>query len=318
MATPSGAISSALPIRAFPQSWNKWSIPSAQTVIIGVIGAIFIYTIYLIVRGQSLSSRKFTTTYFPPDQLNTMGFIKIFHDCIGDTRGVVEVKAMIEDAQGRRIATRYMPRFDVNADIFARLPFNQDVFVRLKVTRMGHGQIMKEVLAPIHFRVNHGIGVYPISKGRVSASYPLAEVQSNPPVWTRNSYEPKTFRPIGVACQEINPHQQGWGRSVEMHAATYRDIYERTDIVTVESRNTFHKLVRINLFTNLDSMQLKMPLFCYVDGLVKAEFQLTWLIKNWKAAYKQETGRRIHHQSGEGNDIGNFYIEAMSYSTYQV
>ena len=315
MATPSGAISSAF--RAFPQSWNEWSLPSAQIAIIGLVGAVFICTIYIIVRGQSPSSKKITTTYIPPDQLNAMGFIKIFHDCIGDTRGVVEVKAMIGDDEGRRIATRYMPRFDVNADIFARLPLNQDVFVRLKVTRMDQGRITKEFFLPIHFRVDHMIGVYFMSKGKGSAAYHLTEVQSDPLVWSRSFYETKTFRSMSVRCQETNPYQQGWGRSDERKTVTYQYMHRGSDGITVGSTNTFHKLVKINLFTNLDSNQLKTPVFCYLDGLETKVFELKWLIKNWKAAYKQETGRRISHPPGEGNDVGNFYIETMSYSTYQ-
>jgi hypothetical protein len=287
-------------------SWNIWSVKTVEKTIIGLAGAVFIYTMYLMIWGMTRgmtkgpAPKKITTTHFPPERLNALGFIKIFHDYIGSTDRVIEVKAMIEDANGRRIATRYMTRFVESADIVAQLPLNQDVFVRLKVTRRDQGH--KDVVSPIRFKVDQAIGVYTLSKRRVSDSIALTEVQSNPPEWKRPSNEPKTFRSMNVTCQEMTPN--------------YQNIYQKPDGIAVESHNHFYKLVKINLFTNLDSTQLKAPLFYCVDGQEIKLLELKWLIKDLKAAYKQEKGKRILHQ--EGNDSGNFYIEAMSYSSYQV
>ncbi len=305
MATPSGAISSALPIRtfpSFPQSWNKWSIPPVETAIIGLIGAVFICTIYLMIRGVSSSPRKIPTTYFPPEKLSASGFIKIFSSCIGETCNVVEVKAMIEDAKGQRIATRYLPRFDVNADIFAQLPPNQNVFVRLKVTREDQGQqVTKQVLPRIKLRVNHEIGAYSLPPGKVSCTSALTLFESNRP------YNLKIFQSFSVKCDEVV------GSSVGMSTYRYRTIDQREN-VSVESYDNCYKLFRINLFINLGSTQIKAPLYYYMDCLGTRTFQLKSLFKDWKAAYKQETGSRIY-QVGGGNDV-IFNIQDLSYSTY--
>ncbi|HEX4839655.1 MAG TPA: hypothetical protein VFU89_04350 [Rhabdochlamydiaceae bacterium] len=154
------------------------------------------------------------TVYFPKNELRALGFIQIPKNCIPEIDNVLRVKIIIEDSQARRIATRYIAQFKYHGDVFAYLPQDQEVFVNLKVIRLGWDSksITKEVVKRVSFIVSYKIGAYDLrgeerasstsAKQDTITAYELTEVDFNFPVWNRSSSEPKIFEPMHVVCQE--------------------------------------------------------------------------------------------------------------------
>jgi hypothetical protein len=338
MASNSNPISSNLPPPISPtpfqsHSWYQWSVSylTVKTAIVGAVGVLVALTLYrrfYSSENTATSEKPDTTptlstivpkdttgktlpTPVPVNEATAQAFIrinkKLFHTSdAAKGYDIKEIRVRIEDSKGRRIATRYLPDFEGDYDIFSFLPLKQTVTLKFKITRE-------------HRRWNAPIinGMEPL-KFEVVAESALYRVGSQPNTYTRFECYPTETAKWQPRLQEAKTTLCATGLSLMSGNVIVEDLLP-PDQKAMNLKNFDGDVVRrvaIAFKCNIMAKQLSDNLdYAFVGNNTQKSLPLRLMIKDWKAAYQLENGIKIDYKPARF-DLAHFHIESLTCATY--
>jgi hypothetical protein len=290
---------------------------TVKTAVIGIVGALVAWTLYRLFTSPNSSAQPQKMPPVPRSALNAQGFIRIDPSCIPLERssyGITAVKIIVEDTQGRRILTRYMPNLEEHGEILSPLPHREDVQVRLKITREDPARLNSRIVEPdpIRFTVDQQIGRYhiqPTSSLSLPASIRMEELDFRySPLYrvsgvTHDGSNP-TFKPLGIELQELGKIE---GRFYDLKPNT---------LTLVNTTMSLVRVAMINFRSNASNLQLKNRLSYPLYPNQTRKLELRWLVQDWKAALKLEGQKSTYKEHRD--DASQFYVENVTNSSYLV